>query len=410
MFKIILSFFISLIFISCSDSAPSKLISSYKISVDSTTLPLNQTTQLNVIATYDDGSTTDVTSEMDYSSEDSSVATIDSLGMITTYSKSAKVDIYVNSKDKLTNGESVYSDSISLDIKKLILESIDIKQDDIKIAIGDSYQLTATGYYQDGVSLDITNSCGWKSVNSDIATVEKGLVKGVDIGDTYITAYQDDIVSEGVLASISKPLYTSILIEADKTELYVEQNTTLILKGVEDDNSSIVLSNDTALWSSSDTKVLDVDENGTVTALSKGEVTITAQMISNEDYTASIDINVTKDMYVRLYKDGVEVEFPYVNIDEYTDDIPEELPEFTLVAVGANFSIENLMVTDINGQLLGYNVAHFDGIDNETMIYTDKNVSFTLVHDNSQEALNYLFNINDDAKTLFSAKFLKVEP
>jgi len=410
MLKVFLYFIVIFMFISCGDSKPDKLVVDYSFSVDSTKLPLNQTTQIRVSANYDDGSTKDVTNEMIYSSSDEDVATVDESGLVRTYSKNAQVTISFQTKAKLTNLEPIYKSSIVFDVMQLHLKSINILENDMDILIGQSKQLSAEGIYEEDVTLDITQTSTWSSSDANIASVDKGLVKAISIGSVEIKVTQDDISSEVINIDVLKPLYNSIIIEAPKTELYAQQSIELVLKGVQDNNETVILGNDSALWSSSNNKVLEVDKNGTVKALKIGSAVINATLIADNTFSSSIDLNVTKDKYVELYKDNKLVEFPYTSINEYKDKIPETLPTFTLVAVGRDFTFNNVIVTDINGQILADSVAYFDGLTSQSIVLKDKNITFTLKHNNSQDALNYLFNIDDEAKSLFSAKFLKVDP
>jgi hypothetical protein len=297
---------------------------------------------------------------------------------------------------------------MTIEVRYLNLKSISLSQESISLIVGDTYQLKAQGEYDGDVSLDITNECKWDSSDNNVTTVDdKGVVFAISVGVSDISAQLDGITSPKSKVSVTKPLYSSIIIESDKKEFNLYQQIELVLKGVKDNNETIVLKNDSAIWSSSDDRIIEVDANGTASAIKKGSATISAVLKNDANYTASIDLNVSKDEYVRLYRDDVEVEFPYVNADEYETSIPSQLPTFTIVAVGRDFTIENLLVTDLNGQILNNNVASFDGLLNGDTISKDKNITFNLKHDSTQELLHYFFNVDDEAKSVFSAKFLK---
>ncbi|HIF9399538.1 TPA: Ig-like domain-containing protein, partial [Photobacterium damselae] len=64
---------------------------------------------------------------------------------------------------------------------------------------GQTRQLTATATFSNKTSSDITRSVSWKSFNTAIATVSStGLLSGVEVGNTTLTAMKDDVTSNTV--------------------------------------------------------------------------------------------------------------------------------------------------------------------------------------------------------------------
>ena len=99
----------------------------------------------------------------------------------------------------------------------------------------------------------------------------------------------------------------------------------------------------TVTWSSSDSGILTVDENGLVTAVSNGKATITATDLSDNS-TASFDITVTSSAIV--------------------PDIPEGLSPFMSITLKPDGSwtqlVENLPITDGQGNTYYYYIAEVD--------------------------------------------------
>lgn len=65
---------------------------------------------------------------------------------------------------------------------------------DLTISKGETKQMSATVEYADGTKLDVTTSSDlvWNVGNTDVATVDKGVVTGVGIGTTNVKAtYQN---------------------------------------------------------------------------------------------------------------------------------------------------------------------------------------------------------------------------
>lgn len=127
-----------------------------------------------------------------------------------------------------------------------------------------------------------TTKIVWKSDNPEIVSVSpEGLIKGVSTGDTLIHAYAND--NDAITASVavsSRASVTSIQID--------EPNITLLLGGEKNTDKAtikpIVLPADafdkSLSFTSSNTKVVEVDSDGNLQAISAGKATIT---IKSED-------------------------------------------------------------------------------------------------------------------------------
>lgn len=116
----------------------------------------------------------------------------------------------------------------------------------------------------------------WSSSDESIATVSpKGAVKGVNAGTAEITAVAADAGACAASFTVTvTPVIKSIKISGTASTFpgKTVQLTAQVLDSKKND-----LSKDAALvWSSSSGKVATVDENGLVTAVSKGKATITA--------------------------------------------------------------------------------------------------------------------------------------
>lgn len=119
----------------------------------------------------------------------------------------------------------------------------------------------------------------WKSSDESIAKVSaNGTVNGVSAGIVTITAYakDDETVSGSVQVEIRKPV-ANVVLNAKEAKLLI---------GTADELAKVDLNHEIVPedayhrdveWSSSNEKVATVDENGVVTALSKGNATITAK-------------------------------------------------------------------------------------------------------------------------------------
>lgn len=61
------------------------------------------------------------------------------------------------------------------------------------VVVGTDLQLTATAFFADATTLDVTGTAVWTTNSSGIATVTGGLVTGVSPGTAVITATEDGV-------------------------------------------------------------------------------------------------------------------------------------------------------------------------------------------------------------------------
>jgi uncharacterized protein YjdB len=147
------------------------------------------------------------------------------------------------------------------------VESISLDRGEMTLAKGESEYLSATIYPEDATDMSVT----WSSSDTRIAEVDDdGKVTAKNGGSVTITATSGD-VSDYCFVTVIVPVSS---ISLNKTEL-------ALIKGRQEVLSATVGPEDatdkTVSWSSSDTSVASVDQNGTVTAVNAGSAIVTAQ-------------------------------------------------------------------------------------------------------------------------------------
>jgi len=386
----------------CSDSKNDNVISSFSNDLNSTTLVVNRTLQVNVYAHYSDDSKKDITDTLIWRSSDESLATAEN-GFINAKNEVGDVSISYQTQELLSSGDPVNHMTFILSIYETPLKTITLSKDSLSLSVGSSSNVQANGIFEDGSVVDITNDCIWSSSNSEISSVDNGLVSGVSEGSATITASDSNITSNILSVEVSKIYYESLEISSDTTEFNVQQ--TLELKAIVTTSADeeLEISPDELIWVSSDATVISIDEDSAIaTALLKGSATISATLKSDDSIENSLVLNVKKDKYMRLFKDGMEISFPNAEIHEY-EVLPEEFSTFSMIAVGQDFSISELSVRNFNGSLTinGWfdNLSYFDAI------VEDENRTFELMHNGKSEDLHYYFKINDGFDSEFSEKY-----
>ena len=183
--------------------------------------------------------------------------------------------ILVTYQQTQSESESIPATSITLDKTELSLE------------ISQTAQLVATVLPENATDKLVT----WKSSDESIAKVDaNGVVTAVAVGETVITATTTD--GSDLSASCKVKIQPKIIAESislNNTEIYLKVAEAASLEASVLPESA---ANQTISWSTSDQAVATVNDKGLVTAVSVGEVTITATTTDGSDLSASCKVIV----------------------------------------------------------------------------------------------------------------------
>ena len=140
------------------------------------------TVQLSAVATYSNGTQQDVTSSATFASSNTSVALLINTGLV------ERVGPGVATITASYNGFVGYAY-----IKVLSLTSLAITPQSPTIPFGTTLAFKAVGSFSDGSGQDVSSVSTWSSSSTSVATVSnatgsQGLVDGVDVGSTTISA------------------------------------------------------------------------------------------------------------------------------------------------------------------------------------------------------------------------------
>jgi uncharacterized protein YjdB len=238
------------------------------IAITPTAPSLGKGTSLQLTATgvFSDRTTQDLTDSVGWTSADSTFATVNPTGLVTGTAAGSTT---------ITATQGGVAGATPVTVTPAVLTSITITPTGPSLAKGTSLQLTATGVFSDLTTQDLTDSVGWTSANSALATVNpSGLVTGTRVGTTTITATQAG-VSGATAVTVTPVVLTSIVITPANPILQVHDNKQLTATGVFSDETTQDLTH-TADWSSSNEAVATVNPNGKVKARKVGTATIAA--------------------------------------------------------------------------------------------------------------------------------------
>jgi hypothetical protein len=388
----------------CSDSQPQKLLLYLEDDCNTTTLDTQREVNIHVYAHFDDNSQQEVTDELLWRSSNSSLASVQD-GDIQTFDKEGDVAISYETYETATDKKPLFSKTLHFKVAEIKLLNIEIIPANLILYEGEKAQLKAIGNFENNTTFDITKDCHWSSENPIVATVtQDALIEAHQEGSVIIRAKNADIMGF-INLTVRKLAYTSIFIDTTQTTFNVEQNITLKVYGIEEDNiTQVVIPNEQLNFYTSDDSIISLDTD-TIIAQSKGEAQISAELKSDSNIYTSTTFKVEKDNYLRIFKNGVEVGFPYAQTQEYQTFPEDQFDTFKLRAVGGDFKISSLWVSDFNGNIYPTSVAWFDGLQDNDTIFNGQEREYILKHNNTQQQLQYFYKIDDAFNNSFTQKY-----
>ena len=220
--------------------------------------------------------------EVTWSSSNTRIATVDEGGMVTGVARGT-VTITATAADG-----SKKSGSRKLTVS-VAPGSVSIRQEDFILGVGGTSDLRAT------VSPSTVSDKGvvWTSSDPSVAMVNSsGRVTGVGIGSCIITA--SSRLMEDICDSVTVTVVQYV------TGISCDQRSVSLYKGETCGTTWTVRPSTATIqdltFSSSDTRIATVDEDGTVTALKAGSCTITAKATDGSKKTAKVTVTVIQSV------------------------------------------------------------------------------------------------------------------
>ena len=193
------------------------------------------------------------------------------------------------------------SDSCRVTVKLKKAEKVTIDRAEVEIEIASVCKLNATVEPEYTADRSVT----WESSDSRVATVDaEGTVTAVSVGTATVTATTND--GTGLFASCA---ITVIPKRVKSISLDCEELT--LKRGTSERLTVTVLPEDagdrSVTWTSSDERIVTVDTEGVVTAVSAGTATVTATTNDGTDLTASCVVTVTPKLAESISLDCEEL-------------------------------------------------------------------------------------------------------
>src|SRR3974390_3535286 len=248
---------------------------------------LGSTGQAKATGTFSDGTERDLTSSVSWTVEGANIASISSTGVIRPNSTGAGF---------LRAVYETVSTKAPLTITAAPLVSLAINPSSPNLPLGLGVQLKAIGQYADSSTGDVTSQVNWSSGSTTIATVgPSGQAVSRSLGVTTISASMGNVQASAAL-SVTAAALTAIAVTGGSQSLAIGQKTQMHALGSFTDGSRQDLTA-SAQWTSSNPKVVAVNNAGLAVASSQGSATIAASM---QSLSAASPLSVTSAARVSL--------------------------------------------------------------------------------------------------------------
>ena len=260
----------------CSSSATTKstatLVSISVTPYSPSNLAVGATQRFVATGIYSDGTTPNITSQVTWTSSNSSIAGI-ATGLAT--------GVTIGSTSITASESGITSPSVTLTVITSAsgLSSITVTPAfPADLGVGASLQLAALGTYADGTTADITAKVTWTSSNTAVAAIfANGAVTGEGSGTANITATLSGVTSPGLKLTVKA--VSSILITPTASPRNVDTGATLQFSAIAtySDGASADISSQVT-WLSSNPQVATIYSNGLATGIAAGSAGITATL------------------------------------------------------------------------------------------------------------------------------------
>lgn len=225
-----------------------------------------------------DASGNEVPANFTWSSSNDNVATVDASGLVrSTGNGSARITASADGK----------SDAITVTVKQ-IARRVDVRPAQSTIRPDETVELTASAFDANGVEIG-NPDIEWVSSDRDVATVGRtsGRMTGVGPGTATITATVDDASGTATVTVQAPEPVASVSVSPSSRTL--APGETAEFTATPRDRNGDALSGRAVEWASSDPTVASVNQNGQVTGVLPGNVTI---MATSEGETGRATVEV----------------------------------------------------------------------------------------------------------------------
>ena len=256
------------------------LLTSIEVTPPSPSIAKGTSAQFSATGVFSDHSTQSLTSQVTWTSSDTSIAAISSAAG----SNGRATGTGVGTVRISANLNGISAPSATLTVTAATLVSIQLTPPSPSVPKGLTQQFTATGVYSDNSTQDLTSAATWSSSDSSIAGISNtsgsnGLASATGVGSSSISASLGGITSADATLTVTAATLDTIQVTPPNPSLANGLSQQFTAIGVYSDNSTQNLTS-VVTWSSSNSAVATVSNaggsSGLGTAVGVGSTGITA--------------------------------------------------------------------------------------------------------------------------------------
>ncbi|KGJ97654.1 beta strand repeat-containing protein [Colwellia psychrerythraea] len=248
------------------------VLESVSITPVAKTIAAGLTQQYTLTAEFSDKTSSDVTKSSAWISSDPTTASIDNLGLATSYWEG---------KITITGTYQGISAVATLTITGAELLNIQVTPADPKEPIGTEGRFTATAFYTDGFAADVTSNATWSSLDDGIVHITTSGIAGGrasadKVGISVITAKFAG-KTDSTTATVTEAVLESLVISPPSAEVPQGTNFQYRVDGIYSDKVIKDLTH-SATWLTGDINIATIDTTGLAMGENQGDTSITASV------------------------------------------------------------------------------------------------------------------------------------
>jgi len=345
----------------CTITVEKNVINVEKVELDKENLTLKiNTAQLLIATVFPENATN---KDLTWTSSNTGIANVSGTGNVTGL-KAGTATITVTTKD----GGLTDSCKVTVTEENVRVTKVSLNEESRKIKKGETCTLVETIEPSNATNKNVT----WTSSNNEVATVVGGVVTALKPGTTTITIKTlDGGLTDTCTIIVENDVINVTGVQLDKKTEELEVGEITILKqSVLPENAT----NKNVTWETSNSEIATV-ENGKITALKEGTVTITVKTVDGNkraECTITVKEKETEDKEIKVESIELEQKEIALQISDKTTLIVKfnpELPSNTRVKWES--SNEKVAIVDENG------IVKAVGVGEATITVTSDDGGFT---------------------------------
>jgi hypothetical protein len=297
------------------DQKDAPILQSIAVAPASVVLLVNGSQQLSATGSFSDGSTSSITSQVTWSSADTTVATITAAGKVTAL----KVGFTTL---KVLDPTSKISATANLLVTDSSLTAILVTPATSQIPLGAQQQFSASAVYADKVTHDMTSTVAWSSSDPTTVSIDaSGMAHALKTGIVTISVTDSTTQMTGSASlSVSQAALQSISVSLKNAQVPAGVGDQAIALGNYTDGTSRDISS-AVIWSSADASSATVSNaagsQGAISTLKANSVAIQAQD-SASGVSGSVNLQITAANLVSIQISPKSAQIPAGGSQQYS--------------------------------------------------------------------------------------------